>query len=253
MNYEELRRCVESAHRLITAGAADAAVRLVAVNLRQLDPDREPACPAVIEAAVLYTSLRPDPGWSRYLDRALHQLATAEITPAAGAIVGEPMGHELPAAGFTDRPHLGHRAWSVDLDAAERLHQLGRCGEAVRAATRALSAWTRNPAPPRTLRGLTLMIGLIAMLSACGRDTDARTVLAEHARRLPAPGSPERHTFARYTLSQLDLTSQRHHLVCPAALYPAMATLAADGDDGLPWAQRRAGWWQLLHLEQARP
>ena len=247
MNLEHLRANLDTARAMVRAGAAPAAARLVHVHLKHLDPDHAPAQPVLVEAAALYTTVWPDPAWLRYLNRAHSQLPS---TAAAGHLRADPTGipqapAQLPDAVPATGLDLGHRSWSVDLDTARSQHGRGRCGEAVKTVSRALEAWRRSPSP-HTGRGLTLITGLTAMLSACLRDTDARVVLAQHHRRLPPPTHRDRHSYAIYALHTMDAAATGHQTHCPARLNLTMAALTATGDDGLPWPQRRDTWWQLL-------
>jgi hypothetical protein len=248
MNLAELRDHLEAAPVMTGAGAIQAAARLVHVHLKHLDPDQAPVLPVLVEAAALYTTVWPDPAWLRYLNRAhshQHLAITSTGHPDADEIGIPAPPDRQPGAWPPAGLDLGHRSWSVDLDTATSLHRRGRCGEAVRTVSRALQACHRNPAP-HTGRGLTLIAGLTAMLSACLRDTDARTVLAQHHRRLPPAGHRDRHTFAIHALNTMDAAATGHQRVCPARLNRSMAVLTATGDDGLPWPQRRDPWWYLL-------
>ncbi len=250
MNREQLLWDVFTARQIVAVSGPGAAARFLASRLAGLDPDVVAGDPLLIEAAQLYTSVIADPAWKAYLLRHQYRHAPADAVGSTGTraamAVDEPTV-ELPTTAYRAGLDLGHRSWSVDLDQAQAMHQQGHCGEAIRSASRALTAWTRRRPVPLRNRGVALIVGVAAMMSACLRDTDARTVLADNAMHLPAPGTADRHAFAVHALQIMDITAQPHPRVCLAHTEPAWRTaLAATGDDTVAWPHRRDRWWRLL-------
>ena len=248
-----LPAAVELARQLMKAGAAYAAARILYHDLEHLDPDHAPAEPVLLAAADLYTQLCADPAWTRYTQRARHHLppATPGVTQS-----------RTPAPDETDRvisdppplPNLlavrQHCRPADLLDTARGLHRLGRCGEAIRTAAIGTPTVPHQPnAPSRELAAaVAAVMDLAAMLNACGRDTDARTVIAAHARYLPPPGSTERNTFVAEALHLIDDTAAAHEQICARRHDPPWAAMiTTGGDDGRTWPTRRDSWWQLLH------
>ena len=252
MNHDDdLGLDVFTARQLIRVGAHDAAAQFLAARLRHLNPAAATENPLLTQAVHLYTSIVDDPAWVAYLRRH-HRHHIAEATAVSFSRCRTPIDEptvETPtvAGGVRSALDLGHRSWSVDLDQAQTAHQQGHCGEAIRSADRALYAWRASGSAALSSRGVTLIVGVAAMMSACGRDTDARDVIAANSRYLPALGSVDRHTFAVYALRAMDDVAGSHPAVCPAHTRGAWAAaLAATGDDTLPWPHRRDRWWQLL-------
>ena len=252
MNHDnEVDLDVFTARQLIRVGAHDAAARFLAARLRHIDPAAAARNALLAQAAHLYTSIVDDPAWAAYLHRHRRQQpadATTTPYPRCHTPIDEPTVKAATVAGSAGSTlDLGHRSWSVDLDQAQAAHRQGHCGEAIRSADRTLHAWRTSSSAHLSNRGVTLIVGLAAMMSACGRDSDARTVIATNSLYLPAPGSPDRHAFAVYALQAMDAAAEPHPAVCPAHTRGAWATaLAAIGDDTLPWAHRRDHWWHLL-------
>jgi hypothetical protein len=252
MNHDDdLSLDVFTARQLIRVGAHDAAAQYLAARLRHFDPSAAAGNASLAQAARLYTSIVDDPAWVAYLRRHHRQHpadATTTPYPRCGAPIDEPTVEAPTVAGGAGSVlDLGHRSWSVDLDQAQAAHRQGHCGEAIRSADRALHAWRASGSARLSSRGVTLIVGVAAMMSACGRDTDARTVIATNSTYLPAPGSGDRHAFAVYALQAMDAAAEPHPAVCPAHTRGAWATaLAATDDDTLPWAHRRDHWWHLL-------
>lgn len=252
---QALPMTVPFARLLLANGDLDGAAMLLNQHLSSLDPDCAPCDRILLEAAALYSDITGDPRWTRYAVRA------RLLFPPPRPAVPWPRRAESGTVGHTpgraDGPTGLHRphddAGSAPdlpmmlLHEAQTLHWQGRCGEAIRTATRAVDLWRSQR---HSGGGTTLLLWLAAMLCACRRDLDAEAQLLADSRLSPTVGSPERYDFAVYGIRTFTRVATGHDSACarwqpPPKLAELSSHTAAEAATQ-PWPERRSRWWQRL-------
>lgn len=252
---QALPMTVPFARLLLANGDPGGAAMLLNQHLSRLDPDTAPCDRILLEAAALYSDITGDPGWTHYTVR------TRLLFPPPRPGVPSPRRAESGTADHTPsrpaRPPSSHQPHNdagsapdqslMLLHEAQTSHWQGRCGEAIRTATRAVDLWHNQQ---HSGGGTTLLLWLAAMLCACRRDLDAETQLLTNGRLLPTVGSPERYEFAAYGIRTFTWVAMGHDSVCarqqiPSALAELSAHTTAEAATE-PWPERRDLWWRLL-------
>lgn len=243
-------------HSFVALGCPQVAAAVLAVHLDTMDPDEAAPDALLIDAAILLARTGRRGDWARYADRASWALAAdlPQMRRASAVLAALHRGEVTtpPSGGHTDPGALDayQRAKQClgRFDAAQQLHRLGSCGEAVRDGSRALDELLTHHLGVFRVLAAPMITRFAAMLSACRRDTEARKLLAEHVAYLPRPGTPGRREFADSALMDMDRLDHRHTPHCAAqnAGGRQFRVSVASGADGLPWSRRRDSWRRLL-------
>ncbi|GAA2471368.1 hypothetical protein [Winogradskya humida] len=252
---------VVHARQLLAAGQPNDAAALLHHHLQHIDPEHAPADEALYEAALLLSEIGASPSWARYAIRVRHivrppgQTRRTVLSSTASNDIGG--GTDATRADDNNRqigelfPAAAVHTALTGMKTARTLHGHQQCGEAIRAATRALTAWASSElGSSHPALGAEMIVPLAAMLSACGRDDEAHTVIADHAGHLDPPDSPARYAFADDALHAIDALVDAHTPIClrlrPPDSHPGLRNLAAATGPVLPWADRRDELWDLL-------
>lgn len=256
---QALAESIPLARQLLANGDREGAVALLDLHLSKLDPELAPDDRVLLEAAALHCALTGELRWLHYSIRAGHNMPRPQPRPLSPRH-GEPRitGHSGDLAPEPGRRRSPDNAAVSDtnppmqvLSDAQTLHVQGRCGEAIRTATRALNLWrSQFHSAEDANGGATLLVWLVALLCACRRDDDAEARLLADELLLPEPGTPEREEFAVYGIRTLTRARTTHDDICARGqLPPSLAELGASATTGAaarPWHERRDRWWRLL-------
>jgi hypothetical protein len=245
--------------RLIFDDDPDAARRLLADALAGIDASTAPPDARLIDAASVYASLLADPaevasthpdrqrGWSQYAADAAERAfgthsETWQSAAAHHADLLSEYGHTADAVAVHQRrlsayrlQHRRHPAIASTRRAlAIALHDDGQCEAAWHQMSAALHAW-RHTANVTAPSGRALLRTYLAILAACGKDAQARAVVAEHGDLFGPAGSCTRDAALTTAAHKLRDAEVRHPPVCRAPGAPTTPRFLTALDSFTYW------------------
>lgn len=229
---QEWEPAVRRASQLVSTGADDQAVELLAGLLGAGDPATARPDHVLVRAAIIYArcvdpsseSFPDEVAWARYAYRTARTLygawhpASMEAIETLGLVLSGRDRHADADVVLRELIQLHLDRGDVDahltarVNCAAHLHDVGRCGDAIRQATDAWQQWSTRHDPAATASA-PIALQLIGMLMACGRTDEALSVVRSADLHIPEDDEPASSAY-RELLTIAAATTVLHRASC---------------------------------------